>query len=162
MYTNSETALVLVLYKELHLFQAHAVAPERGRGVVGADAGSHLLVVVGQHQHNRFERGYFIKKYIFQQLRHHGLVAAEQLIELLVELGPERIEVGVEGAGVFFGAFSFAGFRVPTGWVLTALGRYFHALAANDDMEENRSKPGFLVELGDQIIQNSERITHVT
>ena len=56
------------------------------------------------------------------KFRRRGLVAAEELIELLVELGPERIEARVERAGVCRSAFSLVGFRGPASWLPTALG----------------------------------------
>lgn len=50
----------LVLHKELYLYQPHSVAPEGSRGVVGADACRHLLVVIGQHFHDGFGRSDFV------------------------------------------------------------------------------------------------------
>ena len=70
-------ALVLVFQEQIHLFQAHSVAPQGSRGVVGADARGHLGIVVIQHLHDGFGRRDFIQKSIFQQLHRHGLVAAE-------------------------------------------------------------------------------------
>jgi len=63
-------------------------------------------------RNKKFAR-YPIQKSILQQLRRRGLVAAEQLVALLVGLGPEGIEVRVQGAGILLCAVHLVGIAFP-------------------------------------------------